>query len=64
MSFPPELIERFHSQYYGIVKGLEADILDRVLKLGSPYFHRNRKTLEHFLNVNNSLKKNVHQKFG
>jgi hypothetical protein len=64
MTLPEQILASFVTQYYGNLHGLEEEIRERVLDMGSTYFLCHEKSLVAFLNTHNSLKTNVHTKYG
>ena len=64
MTFPAELMDRFRIQHYGILKGLEGDIMERVLRMGTPYVQLHQRTLEAFREKHHSLRADVHVRHG
>uniref|UniRef100_A0A914NN66 CHK kinase-like domain-containing protein n=1 Tax=Meloidogyne incognita TaxID=6306 RepID=A0A914NN66_MELIC len=64
MLLPSEIIKKFNLQHYGDIRGLEEDILNRVLNIGSSYFLCHQKILLAFLKKHNKLKTDLHIKYG
>jgi len=64
MLLPSEIIKKFNLQHYGDIRGLEEDILNRVLNIGSSYFLCHQKILFAFLKKHNKLKTDLHIKYG
>ncbi|KAF7638723.1 RING-type domain-containing protein [Meloidogyne graminicola] len=63
INLSPKIMECFNLKYYGDLIGLEEDIFNRILNIGSTYFLCHQKILFAFLKKHNKLLTNLHNKY-